>query len=91
MVDVREYKRIGLRFINRIEEPSIDNISSWSQYINQNLIPNYECITLPDSDFSLRRNLIDIVFGDGEHFLRYRVGIWNKDFPSKIILKGTRK
>ncbi len=85
VVDVREYKRIGLRFINRIEVPSIDNISSWSQYINQNLIPNYECITLPDSDFSLRRNMNDIFLGNGEYFLRYRTGIWNKEFPSKII------
>lgn len=84
---VEEYKRIGLRFINRIEIDQLAGITSWKKYINPYLIPNYKHITLPENGFTLRRNINDIFLGNGEHFLRYRIGIWNKDFPSKIIDK----
>ncbi len=82
---VEEYKRIGLRFINRIEIDQLAGITSWKEYINPHLIPNYEHITLPENGFTLRRNMNDIFLGNGEYFLRYRIGIWNKEFPSKII------
>ncbi len=85
--NVEEYKRIGLRFINRIEIDQLAGITSWKEYINPHLIPNYEHITLPENGFTLRRNMNDIILGNGEYFLRYRTGLWNKEFPSKIIDK----
>jgi len=79
---VEKFKRIGLRFINRIEVANLAGITAWRQYVNPDLIPEYASIALPD--FNLRRNMNDIFLSDGEYLVRYRIGIWNKDFPSKI-------
>lgn len=85
VVSVAKFKRIGLRFINRIEVDRLSGITAWKDYINPGLIPNYEGIALPN--FSLRRNMNEIFLSDGEYVVHYRIGIWNKDFPSKIVDK----
>jgi len=61
---IKEFKRVGLRYINRIQIDKIKKISEWSKFINSSFI------------------------GDGEYFVNIHAGIWNNNFPSKIIDKN---
>lgn len=87
VLDIKQFKRIGLRFINRIEVDELDSITAWTMYINPDLIADYAKIAPTEGDFSLRRNMNDMFLSDGEYLVHYRIGIWNKDFPSKITNK----
>lgn len=84
ILKIKEFKRIGLRFVNIIKLDNVKKSSDWKKYINPNFIPKYDNINFEDANFSLRRNMNRFVFGDGEYFVQFNIGIWNKNFPSKI-------
>jgi len=84
---IKEFKRVGLRYINRIHIDEIKKISDWSKFINSSFIPNYKRTIINDTNLTTRRNINTFVFGDGEYFVNINAGIWNNNFPSKIIDK----
>lgn len=87
ILEIKEFNRIGLRFVNIIKLDNIEKNSNWQEYINPNFIPNYDEIKFENTNFSLRRNMNRFVFGDGEYFVQFHIGLWNKNFPSKITDK----
>lgn len=83
---IPEIKRVGLRFINIIKDESIKEIVDWPDYINESYLPKFDYTLKPitDSNYTLRRNINDFYFSDGDFIVHLRLGIWNANFPSII-------
>jgi len=84
VIDINEFKRIGLRYINTIEIEEIKALSDWREFINANYIPDYSKIRIDDSNFTLRRNMNAFIFRNGQYAVNLNLGIWNREFPSII-------
>jgi len=84
VIDINEFKRIGLRYINTIELDELKALSDWREFINADFIPDYSKIRIDASNFSLRRNMNTFIFKDGEYAVNVNLGLWNREFPSII-------
>ena len=84
LVAVKEFKRIGLRFLNKIKIKEGMELNEWQKYINHDFIPNYSSTNSPLDKFSLRRNRNLFVYGDGEYLINIHTGIWNNNYPGII-------
>lgn len=84
--EITQSKRLGLRFINKFKDEEITRIEDWSKYFDNIFIPDYDKIFKPfkELNFTLRRNMNDFFFNDGEFILHLKAGIWNDKFPSII-------
>lgn len=85
---ISEYKRIGLRFINRIKLDELQIFENLSEYINQEYFINYNNITPTEPLFekiTLRRNINNLILSDGEYIIQVNMGVWNNNFPGKIV------
>lgn len=84
--EIPNIKRVGLRFVNKFIDEGIKEISDWSEYIHSSFLPKYGITKQPfvESNYTLRRNLNDFFFSDGDLTLHLKLGIWNPEFPSII-------
>lgn len=88
ILEVKEFKRIGLRFTNSIVLEDINSINDWELYIESKFLVNYTKMIPPKfAEFSIRRSMNNVVFGNGEYVIWVNGGLWNKDYPGKIIDK----
>jgi len=88
LLNIKEFTRIGLRYINKIKFENIKSLKDWKKFINKDFIPNYSKIENVNNilkNFDLRRNFNLFVFSDGEFFVNINLGIWNDNFPGKIM------
>lgn len=86
VAEIKEFKRLGLRYINVFNNlPDINTLADWAKYLDKSFISFYANIVMPDQSFSLRRNMNNIIFSNGDYILSTNIGVWNENFPGKII------
>ena len=78
----RVFRRIGLRYINLFNGIDLKEFKVWDEYIDSSFIPKYSSFNPLFGKFSLRKNLNEFIFSDGDYMINTKTSIWNKDFPS---------
>lgn len=79
-----QIKRVGLRYINRIEMPGEQNLFRWTNYLNKDLL----CIfKIPDDKTKITRAFHNIEFNYGSFNVRFQYGMHNPDYPANIKKK----
>lgn len=76
--------RIGLRYINHIDLPSINKTRKdwydyWKKYISVNLLCG---LKIADEDNAITRNMNTLEMNYNDHMLRFQYGIYNQDYPA---------
>ena len=79
---VKRISRVGLRYINEIDVPSVKKILDWDKYINSNLI-TYSGF-LKENQKTVTRMLNQIEMKTDDYNVIFKYGIWNDKYPSPI-------
>ncbi len=76
-------KRIGLRYVNVLKHPAIQQPQDWRRFIADPFIPDYGGLLLDPARQSIRRCMQNSVISDGDLSVMLNQGIWNERFPAK--------
>ena len=80
-----QFTRLGLRYVNYIEFPGHNDLFDWDQYLMDSLL----CILgVPEEQSLIARAFHNLTLQYGDMLLRFQYGMYNPDFPAKIVRKG---
>jgi uncharacterized protein (TIGR04255 family) len=81
MHQIKEAKRIGLRYINEVNPVGIKKVNDWTTYVHDDLLA-YDAFSL--SGKTLTRVLNHVEFKADDVNVAFQYGIWNNKYPSPI-------
>lgn len=79
--EVKELKRLGLRYCNEISLNEKD-VLNWNKYINNDLLGALNVAIGKSKVVARAMNLL--VFKEEQAVVNFNYGIWNKNFPDEI-------
>lgn len=80
-----QVRRLGLRYINKIDLNTESNLTEWDKYLNKNLLASLQLVEDP-STLVRALHVLEQKFDD-ESRLRFQFGMPNPDYPASVHRK----